>query len=372
VTKSQSKKAKGEQRKANSEQRKAKSEQRKANSEKRKQIIMKITPKYVFTGLFIVLVCGTCIYAVREVRNQDRDYRSQFERNYRIYSPEVPVKMDFAGEDVPLDLFYIRESLDREIMASTFMHSSTITMFKRACRWFPVIEPILKKNGIPDDFKYLALAESNLGNVVSSSGAEGFWQFMKGTGIKYGLEVTEEVDERYNLEKATEAACMYFKTGFREYGTWTLTAASYNRGLDGVGKAVENQHTSDYYNLFLVDETARYIFRILAIKQVYNHPTQYGFYLRQSDFYPPLSTYNLTVDSTITDLPGFAQKLKISYRILKEFNPWLRRYTLTNKTGKKYILTLPKEGSLRQEILNKNIPASETFFHDTLKIYLAN
>ena len=280
--------------------------------------------------------------------------------------------MDFAGENVPLGQFYVRESLDREIMASTFMHSATITMFKRACRWFPVIEPILKSNGIPDDFKFLALAESNLGNVVSPSMAEGFWQFLKGTGLKYGLEITEEVDERYNVEKATEAACQYFKAGFREYGTWTLTAASYNRGIDGVGKALEKQRTSDYYNLFLVEETARYVFRILAIKQVYNHPTQYGFYLRQSDFYPPLSTYTLTVDSTITDLPAFALKLKINYRILREFNPWLRRYTLTNKTGKKYILILPKEGFLSQEALKKNIPPSETFFHDTLKISLSN
>jgi hypothetical protein len=309
---------------------------------------------------------------VKEIRNQDQDYRIQFARHYRIYSPEVPAKMDFAGENVPLGQFYVRESLDREIMASTFMHSATITMFKRACRWFPVIEPILKSNGIPDDFKFLALAESNLGNVVSPSMAEGFWQFLKGTGLKYGLEITEEVDERYNVEKATEAACQYFKAGFREYGTWTLTAASYNRGIDGVGKALEKQRTSDYYNLFLVEETARYVFRILAIKQVYNHPTQYGFYLRQSDFYPPLSTYTLTVDSTITDLPAFALKLKINYRILREFNPWLRRYTLTNKTGKKYILILPKEGFLSQEALKKNIPPSETFFHDTLKISLSN
>ena len=333
---------------------------------------LKTTLKYILISLAVILVCGTCIYAVKEIRNQDQDYRVQFARNYKIYSPELPAKMDFAGENVPLDLFFVRESLDREIMASTFMHSSSITMFKRAMRWFPVIEPILKRNGIPDDFKYLAVAESNLGNVVSSSFAEGFWQFLKGTGIKYGLEITEEVDERYNVEKATEAACRYFRDGFREYGTWTLTAASYNRGIDGVGKAVEKQRTSDYYKLYLVEETARYVYRILAIKHVYNHPTQYGYYLLQSDFYPPLSTYTITVDSTITDLPAFALKQKINYRILREFNPWLRRYTLTNKTAKKYILTLPKEGSLSQEALKKNIPPSETFFHDTLKISLSN
>ena len=316
--------------------------------------------------------CDACIYAVKEIRDPDRDYRNGFFRYYRIYSPEVPLKMDFAGERVPLELFYVRESFDRELMSNTFFHSSTILMFKRAGRWFPVIEPILKKNNIPDDFKYLALAESNFGNVVSPSGAEGFWQFLKQTGIKYGLEITEEVDERYNVEKATEAACHYFQDAFQEYKSWTMVAAAYNRGIDGIGKVVENQHVSDYYNLFLNDETARYVYRILAMKQIYNHPTQYGLYLRQSDFYPPLSTYTITVDSTISDIPAYVQKLKINYKVLKEFNPWLRRYKLTNKTGIKYVITLPKEGSLNLDVLKKSIPPSETFFHDTLRISLTD
>jgi hypothetical protein len=333
---------------------------------------MKITLKYILFSTTVILVCGTCIYAVKEVRDQQMDYRNQFNRYYRIYAPEIPDKIDFAGEKVPLDLFYVRESLDREIMAGTFMHSSTILMFKRAYRWFPVIEPILKKNNIPDDFKFLALAESNLTNAVSPSGAEGFWQFLKGTGPKFGLEISEEVDERYNVEKATEAACRYFRASYQEYKNWTLVAASFNRGIDGVSKAVENQHISDYYNLFLVDETARYVYRILAMKLVYNNPVKYGFYLRESDFYPPVSTYTITIDSTINDLPAFAQNLKINYRILKEFNPWLRRYTLTNKTAKKYILILPKEGSLSWELLKKSIPPPVTFFNDTLKISLAN
>jgi len=280
--------------------------------------------------------------------------------------------MDFAGEKVPLDLFYVRESIDREIMLNTFMHSSTILMFKRAARWFPVIEPILKKNNIPDDFKFLALAESNFANVVSPSRAEGFWQFLRVTGQKYGLEITDEVDERYNVEKATEAACQYFREAYQEYKNWTLVAASFNRGIDGVGKAVEKQHITDYYNLFLVEETARYVYRILAMKQVYNNPLRYGFYLRQSDFYPPLCTYTITLDSSINDLPAFAQKMKINYRILKEFNPWLRRYTLTNKTAKKYVLTLPKEGYLSWDMLKKSLPQGETFFNDTLKVSLAN
>jgi membrane-bound lytic murein transglycosylase D len=333
---------------------------------------MKTNIKYILLSLVVIAVCGTCIFAVKEVRNQEKDYRTQFSRYYRIYAPPVPEKMDFAGEKVPLDQFYVRESLDREIMANTFMHSSTILMFKRAARWFPVIEPILKKNGIPDDFKFLALAESNFANVVSPSGAEGFWQFLKGTGQKYDLEINEEVDERYNVEKSTEAACRYFLEAYREYNNWTLVAASFNRGIDGVGKAVEKQHISDYYNLYLVDETARYVYRILAMKLVYNNPSAYGFYLRQSDFYPPLSIYTVTIDSTINDLPAFAQKMKINYRILKEFNPWLRRYTLTNKTARKYILTFPKEGTLSWDVLKMSLPQDGTFFNDTLKISLAN
>jgi membrane-bound lytic murein transglycosylase D len=333
---------------------------------------MKVTLKYILLYCAVILVCGTCIYAVKEVRDQQKEYRNQFSRYYRIYSPELPDKIDFAGEKVPLDLFYVRESLDREILANTFMHSSTILMFKRANRWFPVIEPILKKNNIPDDFKFLALAESNLANVVSPSGAEGFWQFLKGTAPKFGLEITEEVDERYNLVKATEAACQYLRTSYREYNSWSMVAASYNRGIDGVGKAIEKQHGTDYYNLYLVEETARYVYRILAMKQVYNNPVKYGFYLRQSDFYPPLPTYTVMVDSSITDLPAFAQKMKINYKVLREYNPWLRRYSLTNKAGKKYTITLPKEGSLSWETLKKNIPQEETFFNDTLKILHSN
>lgn len=333
---------------------------------------MKINFKYILISVMILVVCGTCIYAVKEVRDQEKDYRNQFTRYYHIYAPEVPDKMDFAGEKVPLDRFYVRESLDREIMAGTFMHSSTIMMFKRACRWFPVIEPILKENNIPDDFKFLALAESNFGNVVSPSGAEGFWQFLKTTGPKFGLEISEEVDERYNVEKSTEAACRYFRSAFQEYKNWTLVAASFNRGIDGIGKAVENQHISDYYDLSLVDETARYVYRILAMKQIYNHPSKYGFYLRRTDFYPPLSTYTITLDTSISDLPAFALKMNINYRVLREFNPWLRRYSLTNKTAKKYTLILPKPGSLNNDVLKQGIPPEETFFNDTLKISLAN
>jgi hypothetical protein len=322
----------------------------------------------VLIGILSGLILGIFVFAVIENKDKERDYRYLFIREYRIFSPEVPPEISFAGEKAPLDLFYVRESLDREILAATFMHSSTILMFKRANRYFPVIEPILKKNRIPDDFKYLAIAESNLSNAVSPSNAEGFWQFLKGTAIRYGLEVNAEVDERYNLEKATQAACDYLRDAYREYGSWTLAAASYNRGMDGVSDAVGNQKVNSYYDLYLVDESARYIYRILALKQVYNHPVQYGFYLRQSDFYPAVPVYTVTVDSAITSLPDFARKMNLNYRVLREFNPWIKRYNLPNKSGKTYTFLLPKEGAMKTDLLRKSLPDPDTFFNDTLRI----
>jgi membrane-bound lytic murein transglycosylase D len=334
----------------------------------KKTEMIKKNIRYILFGVGILVIAIAFIYAVSEKKDDELAYRGHFFRDYRIYTPPVPVKADFAGERMPLELFYVEESLDREIMAATFMHSSTILMFKRASRWFPVIEPILKKNGIPDDFKYLCLAESNLANVVSPSNAEGFWQFLKPTAQKYGLEVTEEVDERYHVVKATEAACKYFRDGWDTYRSWTLTAASYNRGLDGLSKALLNQRVSDYYDLYLNDETARYIFRIVAIKEVYNHPTKYGFFLRENDLYRSIPVYSVNVDSAVQDLPALAVKLKTNYRILREFNPWIRRYNLPNKTGKTYTFLLPKPGMIYTDSLARTVPVPDHFYKDTLKI----
>jgi membrane-bound lytic murein transglycosylase D len=329
---------------------------------------MKSKLKYILASALLILIGFVFIFAIMEKKDNARDYRNLFYRSYRIIAPEIPDKMDFAGEKVPLDLFYVRESLEREIIANTYMQSSTMMMFKRAYRWFPLIEPILKKNNIPDDFKYLALAESNLINVVSPSGAEGFWQFIKPTGKKYGLEITEEVDERYNVEKATEAACLYFQEAYERYKNWTLVAASFNRGLEGISNALEKQKVTNYYDLYLVDETERYVYRILAFKQIYNHPVKYGFYVREKDFYPQIPTYTVSVDSAINDLPGFALGLKINYRILRELNPWLKRYNLPRNPNKVYVLKIPKQGSLGYDLLKHTMPESETFFHDTLRI----
>jgi len=324
---------------------------------------------YILSGLLLGIVLMTFIFAIPDNKTTDQDYRNLFGRYTKVFVPDVPSKMNFAGEEVPLHVYFIRESMEREIIAGTFMHSSTIQMLKRAYRWFPVIEPILKINGIPDDFKFLAVAESNLGNVVSPSGAEGPWQFLKATGQKYKLEINADIDERYNLEKATQAACEYFKDAFIRYNNWTLVAASYNRGMDGLSKALENQKVLSYYDLYLNDETARYVYRILAMKQVYNYPTRYGFYTIERDFYPPVPTKIIAIDTTVKDLPALAFKLKINYRILRELNPWIQSYTLPNKSGKIYTLKLPKDqNSLLYENLLNKAPHRETFFHDTLRI----
>ncbi|MCX6251356.1 MAG: lytic transglycosylase domain-containing protein [Bacteroidetes bacterium] len=333
---------------------------------------MKVKVRYIVVIVLLLVFAGAFIFAVIEKKNTTGDYRALFARNYRILTPEIPSEMYFAGEKVPLNLFYIRESLEREITANTFMHSSTIMMFKRAYRWFPVIEPILKKYNIPDDFKYLALAESNLVNNVSPSGAEGYWQFLKATGKKYDLEINDEVDERYNLIKSTEAACQYFLEGYDHFKNWTLVAASYNRGFEGVETALEQQKVNNYYDLYLVDEAARYVFRILALKQIYIYPVKYGLYLLEKDFNPPIPTYTVTIDTGINDLSGFAIRFKINYHILREFNPWIHRYSLPNKTGKSYTFILPKEGSLNYNLLIKNMPDSKTFFHDTIQINEVN
>ncbi len=326
------------------------------------------TLKYIIPGLIILAAASVLICWIADKTSTDQQYRNLFSQQYRIFSPPTPSKAEFAGEAAPLNLFYVREALDREILAATYMHASTILMFKRANRWFPLIEPLLKAEGVPDDFKYLALAESNLSNVVSPSGAEGFWQFIKPTGQKYGLEITEEVDERYNLEKATIAACEYFKEAREKYGNWTLAAASYNRGLDGISDALQHQRVNSFYDLYLNDETGRYIYRILALKEVYLHPVKYGFYLKQSDFYPSVPTYQVRVDSAIQDLPSFALQQKVTYKVLRDFNPWIRRYNLPNKTRKVYVFVLPKPGMILTDSVYRNIPSSGRFFNDTLKI----
>ncbi|MDI5896176.1 lytic transglycosylase domain-containing protein [Flavobacterium algoritolerans] len=257
---------------------------------------------------------------------------------------DFPVKLDFAGEETPLKISDVKERLDRELLVNVNLHASTILAIKRANRAFPVIEPILKKNGIPDDFKYLAVIESGLVNVVSPAGARGIWQFMHDTAKERGMEVNENVDQRYDLEKSTQAACSYFLSAKGKFGSWTLAAASYNGGMTGVNKQIDIQKVTNYYDLLLTEETSRYVFRILALKEIMENPVKYGFTIAPEDLYATLPTKKIEIDSTITDLADFAKGQGINYKILKIHNPWLRETKLINDTGKKYQIEIPLKG----------------------------
>jgi hypothetical protein len=255
-----------------------------------------------------------------------------------------PTAIDFAGEKAPLQIADVRERLDRELLVNANLHSSTILIMKRANRAFPIIEPILKQYGVPDDFKYLAVIESALTNAVSPSGAKGVWQFMPDTAKEKGMEVNEGVDERYHLQKATEAACKYLVAAKQKFGNWTLAAASYNGGMNGVNTKIVEQQVTDYYDLLLTDETSRYVFRILALKEIMKHPELYGFEVDKNEMYDNIPTKTIEVDSSITDLAVFAKKQGINYKILKIHNPWLRDKKLSNPTKKKYLIEIPTSG----------------------------
>ena len=232
---------------------------------------------------------------------------------YQIKALKIPEKLNFAGERVPLEKADIKERIDRELLVNTYWQSNGLLFYKRANKYFPIIEPILKKHGIPDDFKYLALIESGLQNVTSPAGAKGFWQLMPKTAQEYNLEVNNNVDERYNLEKSTVAACMYLLEAYEIFGNWTLTAAAYNAGKNGITKRIESQQVDDYYDLLLIDETARYLPRIVAVKEIINNPYKYGFIFEKEDLYNQIKTRNIKVDTAITDLASFAKNQKINY-----------------------------------------------------------
>jgi hypothetical protein len=256
-------------------------------------------------------------------------------------SLEVPKTMSFAGEEVPLQVADVYERFDRELHINSYMHNSTIFIMKRAGRWLPQIEPILKEHGIPDDFKYMALIESALLNDVSPRGAVGFWQIMEPAGKELGLEIRNEVDERYDPLKATAAACKYLKKAYGKFGSWTLAAASYDRGMSGLGRALENQKVKSYYDLFLNDETARYIFRLLALKEIMENPTKYGFNISEKHRYKPEPMRYVDINETVKDLVDFSIAQGASYKLLKRYNPWLREEKLTVKKGKQYKIALP-------------------------------
>ncbi len=273
----------------------------------------------------------------------DLDHQRNFNDSYKIFSLTLPSDLTFCGEQVPLTKLDVRERLDRELLVNTYWQSNSLLAHKRAARWFPVIEPILAREGVPDDMKYLALIESGLTNVVSPVGATGYWQFMKETGIHHGLEVNGEVDERYNVVKSTEAACRYLKESYAKYGTWSLAAASYNLGPGGLEKQMDRQNMKDYFALQLPDETSRYVFRMLAMKEIVNDPERYGFHIRKKDLYAPYSTRTVSVTGPIENIAEWAVRQGTDYRTVKLLNPWLRDNKLTNAKGNTYAVLLPAE-----------------------------
>jgi len=257
-------------------------------------------------------------------------------------SPNIPDALELAGEIVPIHGFGVRESLDKELIVNTYRHSSTIMYLKKSSRWFPVIEEILKEEGVPNDFKYLAVIESGLSQVVSPAGASGFWQFMKKTAPEYGLEVSASVDERYDVEKSTRAACQYLKESYTRFGSWSLAAASYNMGQYGLEKRLEEQSVDNYWDLHLNSETGRYVYRMLAIKEVMSLPVKYGFYISSENLYLPHEVRELEVSANISNLNDFALENGSNLKELKALNPWLRKGYLTVKPGKTYFISLPK------------------------------
>lgn len=306
-----------------------------------------LIPLLAKTGLLAVSVMGAAILVETfafGLAADGTDHQRQFQESYKVFSLTLPHDMAFCGEPVPLDLLDVRERLDRELLVNTYWQSSSLLAHKRANRWFPVIEPILARNGVPDDMKYIPLVESGLSNVVSPAGATGFWQFMKETAQGHGLEVNDEVDQRYDPVKATEAACRYLKEAHDRYGSWAMAAASYNLGQGNLERQIDRQKTSAYFDLLLPEETSRYVFRILAMKAILSEPGRYGFHLRPQDLYPPYRTRNVELAGPVEDLNAFARRQGTDYKTLKLLNPWLRDNKLTNASGKAYAVLLPAEG----------------------------
>lgn len=256
----------------------------------------------------------------------------------------LPASVSFAGEPLPMERADIRESLDREILVNAYWHSQTLLFIKRANRFFPLIEPILKEQGVPDDFKYLALIESSfITTAQSPAGAVGVWQFMKDTAKRYGLEVDTEVDERYHVEKSTVAACKYLKEAYAKFGNWTTAAASYNAGFTGITRQQTRQQESTYFDLYFGEETGRYVFRMVAVKEILGNPLKYGFVVPAEELYQPWETVEVEVSGPITSFAEFAKSHGTSYKQLKTLNPWLREAFLTNKLGKTYKIKVPKK-----------------------------
>jgi len=307
--------------------------------------------KKVVAGVAIVAIAGLVVNSAQAPQIKDKAQAKNKKvisneslNDYNVYAIPMPKGLNFAGEIVPTENPDIYERMDRELLVNTYWQSNALLIFKRANKYFPVIEKILAEEGVPDDLKYLAVIESGLTQAVSPARATGFWQILKETGREYGLEVNDNVDERYHVEKSTRAACKYLKQSKERFGSWTAAAAAYNAGNYGVSRRFDEQHVKSYYDLLLGEETGRYVFRIIALKEILSNPKKYGFNFTNEDLYTSVPTYKVEVDTAVTDFVKFAERFDINYKLLKLHNPWLRETKLDNGSRKKYYIEIPEKG----------------------------
>ena len=263
---------------------------------------------------------------------------------YKVYALNLPDTISFADEKIRMTAPDLRERLDRELLVNTYWQSNMMLMLKRANKFFPTIEKVLKEEGVPADLKYLSVIESGLENSISPAGAKGFWQIMRTTGREYGLEVNSNVDERYHIEFATRVAAKYLKKAKEKFGSWTLAAASYNRGISGIQRNLNQQKVDTYFDLRLGNETSRYVFRVLAVKEIMENPLKYGYVFDQNDLYEVVPVRYHGLDTAISNLATFAQKMGVNYKVLKIHNPWLLQNHLNNKSRKYYEIAIPEKG----------------------------
>jgi membrane-bound lytic murein transglycosylase D len=290
-------------------------------------------------GIIYFMMMGSAVKGTEAVEESEK---LQLFAPHFFTAVKIPDTVIFAGEVVPVNRFDVRESLDRELLVNSYFHSQTLRMIKLAPRYFPIIEPILEKKGVPTDFKYLAVAESSLNpRAVSPARAVGIWQFLAATAQEHGLEVNNEVDERYHVEKSTYAACDYLLRAYRKYGNWSMVAAAFNGGMAGVERQMNRQRSNVYYDILFGEETGRYVFRIIALKLIMENPEDYNFWVDEDEKYPLVQTRDVEVTGRIENLADFALQQNINYKLLKDFNPWLREYSLTNSGKKKYIIKIP-------------------------------
>ena len=292
---------------------------------------------------FSVLVILIFVFFISFGISKTRFLTNGNESNYHIYPISIPKKVSFAGEEITLDEDDLIERMDKEFLVNTYWQSNTILLIKRANKYFPQIEKILIDEGVPTDFKYLALIESGLENVTSPSGAKGFWQIMKTTGKEYGLEINSNVDERYNLNLSTRLACKYLKKARDKFGSWTLAAAAYNRGMNGVQNKIANQNQTAYENILFGDETKRYVFRIIALKNIVESPESFGFYVDEGQMYKPIEYEEIKIDKPINNISDFSKDFGLNYKNFKIHNPWLLENHLNNKSRKVYTISIPSD-----------------------------